>query len=154
RGSAGRSSGAPAPPAPRHYHRGVLRPSSLPPARAVVTALALALMTLATLALTSSAPGLPEAAAAPRDAEQPLTPKIRSITPDYVPERGPVVVRGTVTNTSDQEWTAINVHGFVGSTPITSAAELSAATHTPLTADVGSRITVPGTFDHIDSLQP
>ena len=51
-----------------------------------------------------------------------------------------------------EEWTAINVHGFIGDTPITSAAELADATHTPLTADVGSRITVPGTFDRIDSL--
>jgi uncharacterized protein DUF6049 len=94
------------------------------------------------------------AAAAPRDPSQPLVLKMRSITPDYVPEKGPIVIRGTVTNASGQEWTAINVHGFISDAPMTTAAELTAATRTPLSADVGSRITVPGTFDHIDSLQP
>src|SRR4029079_15535745 len=138
----------------RHYHRGVLRPSSLLPARAVVTALVLTLLTLATVALTVSRPGASYAGAAPRDPEQPLVLRMRSITPDFVPARGPVIVRGTVTNASDQEWTAINVHGFIGDTPMTSTAELAAATHTPLTADVGSRITVPGTFDSIASLLP
>jgi len=132
----------------------VLRPSSLLPARAVVTALVLTLLTLATVALTVSRPGASYAGAAPRDPEQPLVLRMRSITPDFVPARGPVIVRGTVTNASDQEWTAINVHGFIGDTPMTSTAELTAATHTPLTADVGSRITVPGTFDSIASLLP
>src|SRR3954470_21335693 len=59
------------------------------------------------------------------DTEQPLVPRIRSITPDYVPESGPIVIHGTVTNASDHAWTAINVHGFMGSTPIISAAQLS-----------------------------
>ena len=120
----------------------------------MVTVFVLSLLTLATLALTAAGPGTPRARAAPRDPAQPLVPKMRSIAPDYVPETGPVIVRGTVTNASDQVWTAINVHGFVGSSPITSAADLAGATHTPLTADVGSRITIPGSFDHIDSLLP
>jgi hypothetical protein len=120
----------------------------------VVTALALALLTLATVALGVTGPGASYAEAAPRDPEQPLVLRMRSITPDFVPAKGPVIVRGTVTNASDQEWTEINVHGFIGDAPMTSTAELAAATHTPLTADVGSRITVPGTFDQIASLLP
>jgi Family of unknown function (DUF6049) len=119
-----------------------------------VTALALMVLTMAGLALILVVPGTPGAEAAPRDPAQPLVVKMRSITPDYVPEKGPVIVRGTVTNASDQRWTTINVHGFMGSTPMRSEAELAEAIHTPLTADVGSRITVPGTFDQIDSLQP
>jgi hypothetical protein len=94
------------------------------------------------------------AAARPLDPEQPLVPRILSITPDYVPDHGPVVVTGTVTNDSDQTWTAINVHGFMGDTPITSAEELSEAARTDVDADVGSRITVPGTFASISSLAP
>jgi len=120
----------------------------------VVTALVLTLLILATAALAVSGPATSYAAAAPRDPEQPLVLRMRSITPDFVPAKGPIVVRGTVTNASDQEWTEINVHGFIGDTPITSTAELAEATHTPLTADVGSRITVPGTFDQIASLLP
>jgi hypothetical protein len=86
--------------------------------------------------------------------EQPLVPRIHSISPDYVPTKGPIIIRGTVTNTSDQTWTAINVHGFMGSTPITTSAELAAAADVPLDADVGHRITVPGTFASIDHLAP
>src|SRR4051812_1147081 len=79
---------------------------------------------------------------------------MRSITPDYVPEHGPIVIRGTVTNTSDRTWTALNVHGFMGAAPITSTAELAATDQVPVDADVGHRITVPGTFDSIPSLAP
>ncbi|MBO0844792.1 MAG: hypothetical protein J2P22_05185, partial [Nocardioides sp.] len=130
----------------------MLRPSSLPHARARVTALVLGL--LAALTTIGLGAVLSPATAAPRDPTQPLVPKIRSITPGYVPERGPIVVRGTVTNATDQVWTAINVHGFIGSVPITTPADLAEATQTPLAFDVGNRITLPGTFDHIDSLPP
>src|SRR5215212_39745 len=103
----------------------------------------------------SSGPLVPAAAiAASADTEQPLVPRIRSITPDYVPDSGPILVRGTVTNGSDHTWTAINVHGFMGSTPITAAAQLSEAATTPVDADVGDRITEPGTFDSIAALDP
>jgi hypothetical protein len=151
----------------------VLRPSSLPHALAVLaTGLATgpALLLLSTLLTTAPAhaqvaetrDGISGAAGsstsaratARADDHQPLVPRIRSISPDYVPEHGPVVVRGTVTNVSHRTWTAINVHGFMGASPITTGAELAAATKTPLTADVGHRITVPGTFASISSLAP
>ena len=51
-------------------------------------------------------------------------------------------------------WTAINVHGFMGTTPITTSAELAAAAQVPVDADVGHRITVPGTFASISRLAP
>jgi len=79
---------------------------------------------------------------------------MQSITPDYVPERGPIVVKGTITNVSDERWTAINVHGFIGSTPVTTPEELAAAAETPVDADVGDRIVEPGTFDNIPALDP
>jgi hypothetical protein len=94
------------------------------------------------------------ASAGPVDEQQPLVPRIHSMSPDYVPDKGPIVIKGTVTNESDQTWTAINVHGFMGSTPITTRDELSEATKTPVDAYVGDRITVPGTFDSIASLAP
>ena len=133
----------------------MLRLSSLPHALAVV---AVGLVTTALMVLASlSAVGGTSAHAAtarPLDPEQPLVPRIRSITPDYVPAKGPIVIKGIVTNGSDQTWTAINVHGFMGDTPITTAAELSEATKTPVDADVGDRITVANTFDGIASLAP
>ena len=64
------------------------------------------------------------------------------------------MIRGTITNVSDEEWTTINVEGFIGSSPITTTTELAAAAETPVTADVGHRITDPGTFDTVASLQP
>jgi hypothetical protein len=144
----------------------VLRPTSLPHALAVVTAAA-----TTALLVVLGGPLLPSAAArsgtadtvpltttvastAPQDPEQPLVPRIRSITPDYVPDHGPIVIRGTVTNASDQRWTAINVHGFMGPTPITTTADLAQAARVPLDADVGHRIAVPGTFASIHSLAP
>jgi hypothetical protein len=140
----------------------VLRPSSLPHALAVVTAGVLAVLGSVVAgpaaSATSDSTAMPSAAAAalatPVDADQPLVPRIRSITPDYVPEHGPIVIRGTVTNESKKTWTAVNVHGFVGSTPITTAAELAAAAQVPIGADVGHRITVSGTFASIPSLAP
>jgi hypothetical protein len=130
----------------------VLRPSSL--SRALVGVAAAA---VAALGLVSAAPVTSPASAAraaPPDPTQPLTVRMSSITPDYIPDSGPIVIHGTVTNDSDEEWTAINVEGFVGSLPITTTDELAAAAQAPVTADVGHRIADPGTFDTIDSLLP
>ena len=137
----------------------MLRPSSLSHALAVRAAGPATAVLTAVIALTGIGvlgPVTPASAVVvrPLDPEQPLVPRIRSMSPDYIPDQGPVVIRGTLTNDSDQTWTAINVHGFMGDTPITSAEQLSDATQTPVNADVGDRITVPGTFDTIDSLAP
>jgi hypothetical protein len=133
----------------------VLRPSSL--SRALAGLAAAALVPIAALGMVSTVPtGSPAYAAngRPPDPTQPLLVEMRSITPDYIPAAGPIVITGTVTNESDEEWTAINVEGFVGSLPITTTAELAAAAETPVSADVGHRIADPGTFDHVDSLLP
>ena len=136
----------------RHYSRGVLRPSSLSRALVGVAAAAVAALGL----VMAVPPGSPAFAAdaAPPDPTQPLVLQMRSITPGYIPAHGPIVIRGTLTNSSDEEWTAINVEGFVGSVPITSTADLAAAAQTPVSADVGHRIADPGTFDTIASLEP
>ena len=140
----------------RHYHRGVLRPSSLPHALAVATAAARWRRWAASWSQPPSrpAPRRPPAAAAPaEDPAQPLVPRIRSITPDYVPDKGPIVIRGTVTNDSDQDVDGDQRRTASSATrPITTTAELTAAAETPVDADVGDRITGPGTFDSIASL--
>ena len=142
-------SGGPGTPWARHYSRGVLRPSSL--SRALIGVAAAA---VAAWGVVAAVPSGPAASAGPPDPTQPLTLRMSSITPDYIPDRGPIIIRGTVTNDSDEEWTAINVEGFVGSDPITTTAELAAAAETPVVADVGHRIADPGTFDHLASLLP
>jgi hypothetical protein len=134
----------------------VLSPSTLPRALAVVTAVVAGAFGPLLVGSTLAGPHLASRAeaAAPSDPSQPLSVHMRSITPDYVPDHGPIVIRGTVTNTTADEWTAINVEGFIGSAPITSTADLAVAAQTPVSADVGHRITTPGTFDHIDKLEP
>jgi hypothetical protein len=101
-----------------------------------------------------TAAGPATAAAAPPDPSESLVLRMRSITPDYVPDHGPIVISGTVTNASDQRWTAVNIYGFIGSTPLTTSAELAQAAQTPVAADVGHRIIEPGTFDTIPALDP
>ena len=144
-------SGGPGSPQARHYSRGVLRPSSLSRALA-----ALGVGVLIALGAASGAPSSPAyaASARPPDPTQPLVLRMRSITPDYIPDHGPITIQGTITNDSDEEWTAINVESFFGLTPITTPAELAAAAQTPVDADVGHRIADPGTFEHFDALQP
>lgn len=88
------------------------------------------------------------------DPAEPLQVTITSLSPSAIPARGRLRVRGTVTNLSDERWRAINVHAFVDDTPITSSAELEEARAVPAEADVGSRITTPGTFDAVGSLRP
>ena len=157
------------------YHRGVLRPPSLPHARAglaarlaarlavVLAAGALALSTLLTAAPALAASGDDSATGSAASAasgspsavqSQPLVPKIHSISPDYVPDQGPIVIRGTVTNASDHTWTSINVHGFMGAAPLTTSAQLAVAAKVPVDADVGHRITRAGTFASIARLKP
>jgi Family of unknown function (DUF6049) len=148
----------------------VLRPSPLPHVRALVaevarltprlTARLTAALSAAVLLVVAGGlsflafPGQALAAAAPADSEQPLVPRIGRITPDYVPDHGPIRITGTVTNASDERWTAINVHGFMGEAPMRTASALAVAAQTPLDADVGHRITAAGTFASIGSLAP
>ena len=147
----------------------MLRPPSLPHARAARSRGLVTLFVTVLAALVGPvAPGaagradaasgqrIVPTAAATRTAEQqqPLVPRIRVISPDYVPEHGPIVVRGVVTNASDRTWSAINVHAFMGDSPLTSATDLATAAELPVAAFVGSRITVPGTFASIPSLAP
>lgn len=121
----------------------VPRPVSLLPALvAVVAGSVLAL------------PAPTQAALAPEETDDPLVVTIDSLSPGEIPERGPVSMRGTVTNVSDERWRAINVHAFISSTPMSTSEEVAAATEVPDDAFLGDRIVTPGTFDSIGSLAP
>jgi hypothetical protein len=98
---------------------------------------------------TTVAPAVP-----PAVDDAPLSLTIDTLTPSSIPKNGKVTVSGLVTNNSDEVWSAVNVHAFVGEFPITSSSELAfQATRGP-EESVGDRITVPGTFDTIPELAP
>jgi hypothetical protein len=86
--------------------------------------------------------------------EDPLAVTIRQITPSTLPTRGPIVVTGSVTNRSQEVWTSINLHAFVGSTPMTTSEELAEAVETDPAEYVGDRITTTGTFGQVTELAP
>ena len=132
------------------------RPPSLP---ALVAVAATAAFTLPVPAAAgpvwaASAPVRAAAAAPVAEDDDPLQVSIDALTPGEVPQRGPVRMRGTVTNVSDERWRAINVHAFVGDVPMTTTEELAEARLVPVEADVGERIVIPGTFDGVGGLAP
>ncbi len=91
---------------------------------------------------------------APAAVERPLAVTIDTLTPSYLPARGPVRLTGSVTNNTGDRWVAINTHVFISDTPITSSEELEEQAALDPEEPVGERITVPGTFATIDSLEP
>ena len=91
---------------------------------------------------------------APVPDDTPLQVVIDALSPSYVPEKGPIRMSGSVTNTSDDIWRNINVYSFAGDTPITSTAQLAEQREADADELVGNRITAPGTFDDVDDLEP
>ena len=126
---------------------------SLPPSRAL-RAVATGGALLATLAVGVLAPVAPAVADDEETYDAPLLMTIDEMTPGYVPDRGPIEVRGTVTNRTTEEWRGITVYPFVDvdGAPMTTAAELEEATATEPDAVVGERITAVS--DDIDTLEP
>ncbi|MBC9732396.1 DUF6049 family protein [Nocardioides marmotae] len=132
----------------------MLRPRSLRPA------LAAAVLTLAgavTGLVVPPAPASPVVAtrapvAAVEADTAPLGVTIESLTPGAIPRRGPIRVAGSVINRSDETWSAIKLYPFLGSTPMTTAAELAAATEVPAEQEVGNRIVEVS--DVVDELAP
>ena len=89
--------------------------------------------------------------------QQPTTPlsvTIDSLSPSYVPRKGPIRVTGSVTNEDKGDWTSVFMFAFMGDTPIRSTSELAEASTVDPTAEVGGRITSPGTYDTIDRIAP
>ena len=93
------------------------------------------------------------AAAAPADDPDPLLVHIDTISP-ALPRSGDVEITGTVTNTSDDTFTRVNLHAFSSQAPILDSTSLAASALLDSTEDVGPRVTVPGTFDTIDEILP
>ncbi len=79
---------------------------------------------------------------------------IDTLTPSYVPRRGPVRVTGSITNRDDAPWLDVNAFAFVSADPLRSSGELAEASLTDEAGEVGERITAPGTYDTIDRIAP
>ena len=92
--------------------------------------------------------------AAARATDAPLAITIDKLTPSSIPREGNVRVSGWVTNTSDEVWSLVNVHTFIGADPITTTADLDFESTRGVEESVGDRITAPGTFDTIPELAP
>ncbi len=84
----------------------------------------------------------------PESYDAPLLVTIDQLTPGEVPDRGPVVVSGTVINRDVETWSGINLYPFINAgdcpgcpAPMTTAAELVEAAKTDPAEVVGRRIT-------------
>lgn len=133
------------------------RRSPLLPALVAVAATAMPVLLTAGSAAAAPAAGASvqqPTAVALADGDDPLEVRINTLSPAYVPRKGKLRMTGSITNVSDERWRAINVHAFIDDQPLTSSADLAATSTTPDDADVGDRITIPGTFDAIGSLAP
>jgi hypothetical protein len=80
-----------------------------------------------------------------------LAVEIASLSPSVVPQRGPVLVSGAVTNTTDETWQGINVYPCTSRSPMTTAAELAAAAESDPELAVCERT---ASFVTIDELAP
>ncbi len=111
-----------------------------------------ALAGLLTLGAATSG-ALAPAYAAPAEELDPLLVHIDTISPE-LPRNGDVEITGTVTNVSDETFTRINLHAFSSQAPIPTATALAESVTIDPAEYVGQRVTVPGTFDTVDELEP
>ena len=108
------------------------------------------------LALGLASVATPPAGALPRRAvdDSPLGVTLDTLTPSVVPRRGPITIRGEVTNRSEDTYTDLQVYFFHSQAPITSRASLAEAVTTDPETDLGPRVTPEGRFDEIGDLEP
>jgi Family of unknown function (DUF6049) len=82
-----------------------------------------------------------------------LSVALTSMSPE-IPRKGAITLTGRVTNSSQDDWTEINVAPFIAQEPITTRDELAAAAKTAPDATVGNRLTDPGTYVSVGDLAP
>ncbi len=122
------------------------------PARTALTRVVLGLTALL-LAVAGPAAAAGVQTAEPSPAS-PLTVQLVQLSPSTLPAHGKVVLAGTVTNSSREQWSAINIYPFISYAPITSRDALADAAASDPATEVGSRITTPGDFASIGDLAP
>jgi len=103
---------------------------------------------------TAASPAASPAAGQLREPETPLTMTIEELDRLTFNKPGPIVLRGTVTNHTDEAYDTVGVYPFLGHTPITSVQDLTEQTDLPDNAYVGDRILFEGDYDKVDELEP
>lgn len=91
-------------------------------------------------------------AQAARAVDDPISVRIRSLSPAVIPQRGPIVLSGVIANDSTETWTELRVYPWRSTQPITGLGELALAAETDPALGVGTRIV--DTSAAIDSLEP
>lgn len=81
--------------------------------------------------------------------ELPLTVSIDALSSAVVPKRGPLHLRGTLTNTSDETWTDLNVYACTSHSPLTTAHDLAHASAATTDDVVCGRTSVFTTIEEI-----
>jgi hypothetical protein len=79
----------------------------------------------------------------------PLTVSIDALSSAVVPKRGPLHLRGTITNTSDETWSDLNVYACTSRSPITTAHDLAHASAATTDDVVCGRTSVFTTIEEI-----
>ena len=132
---------------------GVLEPST---ADAGLPAVAAAAPATDSLAAGSPAArsALPVSRSAQRQSGQDLDVTLDSLNPAVIPQRGAITMTGTVTNTTKETFTSINVHPLTSYSPMTTAREIEVSVESDPESYIGPRITDIGLFDNVDDLAP
>ncbi|CAA9408357.1 MAG: hypothetical protein AVDCRST_MAG06-2690, partial [uncultured Nocardioides sp.] len=90
--------------------------------------------------------------AAPAAAGTPLKVSIATMAPSVVQAGTDTTITGSVTNTTSETWSGINLYGFTSPEPITDAATLATAAESDPELYVGDRIIDEGTYFTVPSL--
>lgn len=83
-----------------------------------------------------------------------LAVSMDSIAPAYLTPGEPQDVSGVITNLDDHVWRDLQVYLVMSPSPMTTRAQLAAALDSPATAYSGNRVTEPGRYLNLGSLQP
>lgn len=83
-----------------------------------------------------------------------LTVELTRLSRSTIPEKGRIVLAGTVVNESAETWSAVNVHPVISSTPMTDRDQLAAAAVSDPAIEIGTRLFKLGQFAAIGDLAP
>ena len=93
-------------------------------------------------------------AAGSRAAPQDLEVTLDELTPSVLPRSRPVVMRGSITNTTSETLTDVNVHPLTSFSPMTTAREIEVSVESDPESFIGQRIITAGYFDSVGDLAP
>jgi len=93
-------------------------------------------------------------AARSRAAPQDLEVTLDELTPTVLPKSRPVVMRGSITNTTSETLTDVNVHPLTSFSPMTTAREIEVSVESDPESFIGQRIITAGYFDSVGDLAP